>query len=397
MRGERRRQAREQQAALMNSVQDHSDVNLERLGPILDQAINRLSSDDRTAVLLRFFEQRDFRSVGAMIGASEDAARMRVNRALEKLQSILQHRGVTLTAAALGTTLAGQAVTAAPAGLAVTVAGTALAGSATATGISATFLKLMAMTKLKASIAGAVLVAAVATPLAIQHQTQVKLRDENQSLRQQVDQLNTENQRRSTLVAQPDRSDEKVSELLKLRAEVAMLRSLTNDLAKLREENGRLRAAKPTQGGADNAEKPELAHSTQRGRVAKILSLPLLMYAADHQDHLPATFEQAAPYFAKSHGADPFMKDAEEFAELTKQFEIVYHGEREALNQLAKQQGIDPGSSILIREREPHKTAEGKWVKAYGMADGSGQMINADADGSFDWWEKRYIVSPLGQ
>ncbi len=49
---------------------------------ILDEAIDQLGSEDRTAILLRFYEQRDFRSVGAALGGSEDAARMRVSRAL---------------------------------------------------------------------------------------------------------------------------------------------------------------------------------------------------------------------------------------------------------------------------------------------------------------------------
>src|SRR2546430_13430286 len=51
---------------------------------LLDEAIGQLGKDDRHAILLRFFEQRDFRSVGDAMGTKEDAARMRVSRALEK-------------------------------------------------------------------------------------------------------------------------------------------------------------------------------------------------------------------------------------------------------------------------------------------------------------------------
>ena len=115
LRGERRRRARERQAMEMNTLEDHSSANLEKVAPLLDEAINLLGNEDRTAILLRFFEQRDFRSVGAALGGSEDAARMRVSRALEKLHGILKRRGVTLSAAALGTVLAGEAVMAAPA------------------------------------------------------------------------------------------------------------------------------------------------------------------------------------------------------------------------------------------------------------------------------------------
>src|SRR5947209_3838242 len=98
MRGERRRQARERQAVEMHALLEHSAVNFSQVGPILDEAINELGDADRKAILLRFFEQRDFRSVGEAMGSNDDAARMRVTRALEKLQSRLKRRGVPSTA-----------------------------------------------------------------------------------------------------------------------------------------------------------------------------------------------------------------------------------------------------------------------------------------------------------
>src|ERR1019366_1334568 len=109
------------------TLQDDSAANWRQLAPILDEAITQLSTEDRTVILLRFFEQHDFRSVGEALGSNEDAARMRVNRALEKLHSLLKHRGVILSVAALGTILTAKAVTAAPIGLAVTISGVALA------------------------------------------------------------------------------------------------------------------------------------------------------------------------------------------------------------------------------------------------------------------------------
>jgi hypothetical protein len=118
----------------MNTLQNDSGANLRQVAPMLDEAITQLGSENRTAILLRFFEHRDFRSVGEALGSNEDAARMRVNRALEKLHSLLKHRGVTLSVAALGTMLTAGAVTAAPAGLAVTVSSVALTGAAAGTG-----------------------------------------------------------------------------------------------------------------------------------------------------------------------------------------------------------------------------------------------------------------------
>jgi RNA polymerase sigma factor (sigma-70 family) len=389
MRSERRRQIREREAALMNS--NHPSDNVENLS-LLDQAINLLGNDDRTAILLRFFEQRDFRSVGLAMGTSEDAARMRVTRALDKLQSILKRRGATISAAALATTLAAQAVSAAPAGLAGNVAGIALASSTAAAGASTTLFNLMTITKLKAGIA--IVAAAVATPLAFQQYAKVKLREENLALRQQPGQsaqLAAENQRLSNLLAQSVAADDRTSELLRLRGEVAMLRKLTNELAALREDNRRLRGSLAKMPGTE-AEGLERAYPTERGRVAKILTMPLILYARANGEQFPANFEDASRYFGKAFSLDPFMRDTAEFAELTADFEIVYHGSSDRLKEAAAQRGLDMGSMALIRERQPWRAPDGKLVRSYGLADGSGQLVAAGDDGTFEAWEDRFTL-----
>ena len=138
VRAERRRQSREREAVEMNTLQNDSGANWRQVGPILDEAITQLGSEDRTAILLRFFEQRSFRSVGEALCTNEDAARMRVNRALEKLHTLLRQRGVALSITALGSLLTAEAATAAPAGLAVTVSSAALAGAAAGAGTAPT-------------------------------------------------------------------------------------------------------------------------------------------------------------------------------------------------------------------------------------------------------------------
>lgn len=229
-RGERRRQLREKQAAEMNALQNESPGTLDRLGPILDEAIRHLSDEDRAAVLLRFFEKRDFRSVGEAIGTSEDAARMRVNRALEKLQVLLKQRGVTVPVAVLGTALAADMAAAAPAGLAASVASHALAG-ASAAGASAagaaTVLKFMAISKLKLSAISAIVIGALTTSLVVQHQSVAQLREDTQSLQQQVENLRGVNEQLARSAVDTNeleilRRDQ--SELLRLRAEVTALR-----------------------------------------------------------------------------------------------------------------------------------------------------------------------------
>jgi RNA polymerase sigma factor (sigma-70 family) len=233
MRGERRRQLRERQAVEMNSNEDHSEANLELIAPVLDEAINQLGSEDRAAIVLRFFEQKDFQSVGAAMGSNEEAARKRVGRALEKLHSSLNRRGIVLSATALATTLTAQAVTAAPAGFALTVSSAARAGAAATGATTLTLLEIMSMTKLKIAAAAAIVVA-MAIPLVLEHRENKKLHDDNQSLRRQVgqiSQLSTENERLSNLLARASSTLAAAStndpnrEMLKLRGEVGQLRT----------------------------------------------------------------------------------------------------------------------------------------------------------------------------
>jgi len=238
MRAERRRQARERQAVEMNDPEDHSAANLALIAPALDEAINQLTADDRAAILLRFFEQHDFRAVGAAMGQSEEAVRKRVDRALDKLQAMLLRRGVALSAAALATTLAAQAVAAAPAGLALSITTAAMAGAATGAGTALTLIKIMSMTKMKIGIIGAIVVAGVAVPLVIHQRAQNQLRAANEALQQEAEQskrLAAENERLSKEVARasatPARAEDPKPEVLKLRGEVGRLRQSASEAA----------------------------------------------------------------------------------------------------------------------------------------------------------------------
>jgi RNA polymerase sigma factor (sigma-70 family) len=191
-RSERRRQIREREAVAMNNLHDDSNAQWREIAPILDEAITQLAPADRTAILLRFFEQRDFRSVAYALGSHEDAARMRVNRAVEKLHSLLKARGAGLSTTTLAGALAAQTLVAAPPALATAAASAALASATGGTAI--TFLNIITMTKLKAGLTTA-LVLALATTAVVQHRSRANLRRENQSLRDRVTQLNTDNER----------------------------------------------------------------------------------------------------------------------------------------------------------------------------------------------------------
>jgi RNA polymerase sigma factor (sigma-70 family) len=157
VRGERRRAVREQTAATMDTEATDGrteSLDWERARPVIDAALGELAESERTAILLRYFEGRDYATIGAGFGVSDNTARMRVERALDKLRERLGRRGVTSTSAALALALGQHAVTAAPGGLAASVTGAALAGGAAAAGggIAGAF---MSMTKLQLAAGGA--------------------------------------------------------------------------------------------------------------------------------------------------------------------------------------------------------------------------------------------------
>ena len=170
VRAERRRRAREQEAAQMTTPSGATDTEWERISPLLDEALQGLVSTDRDALVLRYFEGFDLRTVGQALGTSEDNAQKRVSRALEKLRRSLARRGMTLTAGSLAVALAAETARAAPAGLAGHVAAAALTGAGTGSGSLLTWIKLMAWAKAKGTLisTAAVLVAAVTTSIVFQ-------------------------------------------------------------------------------------------------------------------------------------------------------------------------------------------------------------------------------------
>jgi RNA polymerase sigma factor (sigma-70 family) len=128
MRAEKRRKAREMEASSMEH--DPSELgsaqDTDKLREQLTLAIDSLDEDDRNAVLLRFFRGSPFSEIGGTLLISEDTARKRVERALEKLRSVLSKRGITSTSAALAAALDVQAGASVPVGLAARISGQSL-------------------------------------------------------------------------------------------------------------------------------------------------------------------------------------------------------------------------------------------------------------------------------
>lgn len=160
LRQERSRQLREQKAFQMNEgLGSAENVAWEQIRPALDRVLQSLGERDREVVVLRFFTGCSFAEIGAELGLTEDAARRRVERALDKLRRRFSRGGITSTNAVLATALTRFAVAAAPAGMASTVAHTAVATAASGTGFGLAFFHVMSSSK--TLWAGAVVVCAI--------------------------------------------------------------------------------------------------------------------------------------------------------------------------------------------------------------------------------------------
>jgi RNA polymerase sigma factor (sigma-70 family) len=152
IRAQRRWQSREQKAHAMKDVSDTTppaDELWQQLRPLLDDALHALNAREREAILLRYFEGRAYPEIGRQLGLAENSARMRVDRALEKVRHQLSRRGLTSTAVALSTVLGSYAVHAAPAGLALQTAAAIHQTAAPATLFATLLLKLQLMNSLK--------------------------------------------------------------------------------------------------------------------------------------------------------------------------------------------------------------------------------------------------------
>jgi uncharacterized protein (TIGR03435 family) len=153
-----RRQRREQEAVMMETILRPDDTASvwEQIVPHLNDALDKLPRKDREAVLVRFFQDKSHRELARTLDVSEDAAKVRVSRALEKLRLILARQGYAVPSAVLLATISAHGAQAAPAGLTASVASVAVAkgtaGTTSTLTIAKGVLKIMAWTKMKSAI-----------------------------------------------------------------------------------------------------------------------------------------------------------------------------------------------------------------------------------------------------
>ncbi len=167
LRVQHRRAQREHEAHMQTiSGETASEETWMQIAPLLDSAMGQLGQKDHAALVLRFFENRNFKEVGAALGASEDAAKKRVNRALEKLKKFFTKRGVSSTTVIIAGVISSNSVQAAPVALAKSVTAAAItkgvASSVSTLTLMKGALKLMAWSKIKTALVASIVVLAVA-------------------------------------------------------------------------------------------------------------------------------------------------------------------------------------------------------------------------------------------
>jgi RNA polymerase sigma factor (sigma-70 family) len=142
-RAEERRRERQVEYQFMTQLHssDSPDATWRQVRPVLDHTLHELDETDRTAIVLRFFEDLNLKQIGVQLGISENAARMRVDRALERFQALLAKRGITSTHSALTAALIACAIVSAPLGLAASISAHVIGSATVVAATKATLLK----------------------------------------------------------------------------------------------------------------------------------------------------------------------------------------------------------------------------------------------------------------
>lgn len=262
IRCEARRQAREQIAFQMSDMND-TPAGWTHIEPLLDEAMQSLDATDRTAILLRYFENKSLQEVGETLGTSEDAAQKRVSRAVDRLREFFSERKLTVGASGLVALVSANAIQAAPAALAGAVATGAFLTSATvSTSTAVTLTKAIAMTTLQKTIIAAVVAGAVGVGV-YQARVASNLRGQVQTLKQQQEAQAALSNQAQDLQRERDRATNALAALV---TEDTARKKSTNEVLKLRGEVGRLRQEN-AQIGSTNA----LSKATANPEARKIL------------------------------------------------------------------------------------------------------------------------------
>ena len=334
----------------------------EVLQPELDEALAQLGDADRDALILRFLAGHSLAEVGRRLGTTEDAAQKRVSRALDRVRSVLEKRGIPAAGGTLAAALTVAGAQAAPAGMAAGISAAALAGAA-----SGGWGMITAWTVMKSKlVVGLVGAGAVVVALTYQRQEVRRLEVETTALRDQVAAL-----RADAGAVKAAANSEPSPELIRLRVEHTDLLRLRGEVAQLRsagdlKSSTRLQAAEARATQAEStlafikAMEDARHHSTSIANAMKYMGLAARVYSSEHKGAFPTTFEEIREEL-------PLNAEGKINGGIsTNQFEFFSH------DRLISE---EDSALILFQEKSPRRLPDGTWERIYCLADGSVQLI----------------------
>ena len=394
-----RRTRREHLAnAIMNPPEAAAIVaENDELLPVLDDSLEQLGGADREVLVLRFFMKSTLREIGDSLGISEAASQKRVERALERLRAIFVEKGVsTASAGGVAGVLTFSALTVAPEGFVAVASGSALATHGAATGLGAWWAAMQGLSAgAKAQIlAGSLVVAGVGVPAVVQNQRIDELTTANATMNAELKALPdleaqlAERERMLALQAEMERRLQDHAELLALREELANVdpnvlregRELEQALNDAEAEAREVKASIAAKRSELDAEFRAEAVRAKTINEMKKLGIAALGFARDHDDALPATFEDMRKEMVD---VDPKLPGDL----LLRNIEFFDHGKPFA--------HVRNSPLILFREIAPRRLPDGTWERAYTLTDTSVQNFVAE-DGDFSEFESRVCCGMMG-
>lgn len=238
------------------------------------------------------------------------------------------------------------------------------------------------MSKLTITVIAGIAILSGALGVYLHRSADVKMRQNEETLRQQeakVNALMAEQETLSNQVAEASGSPRtRSNELAQLRSQAQALQRQTNAMnAQIR--NNR-QARKTALTSTTPAHSPEYYAELRRMVGAAPFDLrdmgtAFVEFASEHHGQFPSSTEQVTQYLEKDNRT----------ISGTNQVDILFSG---SLKQL---KGIPSSSVPVIRTRQSWLTPDGKQARVYGMADGTSQIV--ESDDNFQSWEAEHVVT----
>jgi uncharacterized phage infection (PIP) family protein YhgE len=263
---------------------------------------------------------------------------------------------------------------------------TATALTTAAAGSGLTFLHLMTATQLKTGLAAIAVIAGLSVPIVVQNHAIDDLQAKNADLSAQLPQIATLEAENARLHGHMADSAElealrlEHAELLRLRGKIDQLKAGNVQLAKNAEQATKKLETQIQKEEEEVAKEAEKVSALAKMNCLKWLSMAAIMRAQDHDGSLPSTMGEIEQTL-QTHkaGATTLKEIAAEIGIRPDQFEFMPLGKIAEIK--------DPSKTILLRERQPWQTYNGRWARSYGFVDGHSEVVSRDRPEEFQSFE----------